>query len=246
MKLNFLSFLGFALLGVCAAGANPAIAAKPLRILYDLRPPLVDRQNGIIIGTVGARGRLALERAGISVVWVESPVPRQDAEVADAEDAVCALGRLRSPKRLGAGLFSQAIIKGPNYVAVLRGDRQMPTPNSLQNWTNQPNLRWGIQRGFYYGAAINARAGASHAEVIPFTRAGNNLQMLLLYRRVDFILVQEDEAKILVANPEVRHQLRLQILDDLAGGESRYFYCSRNTPVGIIKAINAALESLPQ
>lgn len=246
MRLNLLPFLCFALPGLCAAGADPAIAAKPLRMLYDLRPPLVDRQNGMISGTVGTRGRLALERAGIPVEWVESPVPRQDAEIADAEGAVCALGRLRSPERFDAGLFSQEIIKGPSYVAVLRSDRQMPTPNSLLNWTKQPGLRWGIQRGFYYGAAINARAGASHAQVIPITRAGNNLQMLLLYRRIDFILVQEDEAKILVAAPDVRHQLRIQILDDLADGESRYFYCSRNTPVGIIKAINAALESLPR
>lgn len=221
------------------------VAAEKLRVLYDLRPPLVEMRDGVLAGSVGKRARLALELTGIQVDWRETPVPRQDLEIEHALQPVCALGRLRSPERLATGVFSLPILKGPRYVAVLQHDRQMPAPASLQNWAAQKTLHWGIQRGFYYSSVIDAQINRSLASLIPFSRSGNNLSMLLLSGRVDFLLLQEDEATLLVNAPETANQLRIQPLSDLTEGENRYFYCAKATPQATLKALNATLEKLP-
>lgn len=240
MKQRFVLFLALLL-----SPSSQADSGVSLRVLYDLRPPLVELRNGQMAGLIGKRASQALRQAGIAPVWTEMPVSRQDAEIEHAQEAVCALGRLRSPQRALAGLFSQSILRGPRYVALMREDRSLPQPASLANWASQPGLYWGIQRGLFYGETIDALIHKSRAVIVPVTRTGNNLILMLISQRVDFLLLQEDEAKAVLNSAEASNLLRISYLDDLTAGEERFFYCSRQTPMPLLAAINAALAKLP-
>lgn len=224
----------------------PALHAQepPLRMLYDLRAPLMSLQEGKLEGSVGSRARAALELSQIAYSLEESPVLRQDAEVRNARQPVCAIGRLFSPERKMHGVFSRPIARGPRYVAIIRADHPPPGPASLVAWTNQPDLRWVVQRGFYYSEMIHRRMQSGQAQLVQLTRNQSNLAQLLVSGRADFTLLQEDEAHILIDAPAAEGQLRSLALSDLVEGENRYFYCSHNTPASVLERLDAALEKL--
>jgi hypothetical protein len=213
--------------------------------VYDLRAPLMEMQGGKLAGSVGTPAARVLEQAGVEVSLQEMPVLRQDAEVRNARQPVCAIGRLYSEERAAHGLFSVPIVRGPRYVGIVRREAPPPSPASLLAWSSRSELRWGVQAGFHYSDAIQRLMRSSLAQITPFNRTGDNLIQLLLAERIDFTLLQEDEAALLLASAAARGKLAALPLSDLPAGENRYFYCSRNVPQTTLNKLNAELVKLP-
>jgi hypothetical protein len=227
------------LAALLAAAPRISCAAEPaVLMLFDTRPPFVSFDGTALRGSIGARAQTALEKSGVTFELREVPVARQLMMIQQNLSPTCAVARLKNVERLRIGVFSAPLAESSPYVAVLRNDMQIPGPATLSNWSSQHGLRWGVQRGLYYGDSVQQTMHSAQAQIESFGGPHPHLASLLAAHRIDFVVVQQDEsAEMIKAQP-----LRVQKLDDLTHGEQRFFYCSKSVPDASLAAINAALK----
>jgi hypothetical protein len=214
-----------------------------MQVLYDQRAPLLGFDGRALTGSVGQRAQEVLVRAGIAFELREVPVPRQLLMVEQDFAPVCAVARLKTPERARTGLFSELLSESPAYLAVIRVDAVMPEPALLSNWTSHGALRWGVQAGLYYSDYVQTRMQQAQAQVVRFSANHQHFAELLAARRIDFFIVQADEAQEMLKRAGATMTLRLKGLADLGHGEQRYFYCSKSAMRAGLPAINQALQT---
>ncbi|MEC5387444.1 transporter substrate-binding domain-containing protein [Uliginosibacterium sp. H3] len=219
--------------------AHPAAAEQAaLLMLFDVRPPFVSFDGKALQGSIGARAQAVLEKSGVAFELREVPVARQLLMVQQNLSPACAVARLKNVERLRLGVFSLPFAESSPYVAVQRKDQKLPEPASLSNWASHRGLRWGVQSGLYYSDYVQGVLGSAQAEIARFSAPHLHFAKLLAARRIDFVIVQEDEAQEMIK----AQALRAQKLDDLVHGEQRFFYCSKSVPEASLRAINEALK----
>lgn len=214
----------------------------PLQIIYDLRPPLVTLENDKLAGSLGLRAQTALERSGLRFTLQQIPIQRQLRVIEQNLDAACAVGRLMNEDRKRTGIFTKAIITSEPYVAIVRKDFVAPEPATLAFWSTLPSLRWGVQSGLHYGDGIQRMTMRARAGIFRFTANNQHFAALLRAERIDFVLIQRDEAQLMLKDAP---SLKAIALSDVTRPESRYFYCSKRVNPASIRALNNALANLP-
>ncbi len=214
-----------------------------MQVLYDVRPPFVSFDGKQLQGSIGLRAQAVLERSGIAFELREIPVKRQLLMIEQNLSPVCSLARLKTVERLRTGVFSGTLAESPPYVAVVRRDANMPEPATLDNWAARPELRWGAHEGLYYSDFVQATMRKARAKILLFRTNHQHFANLLAARRIDFLILHEDEAQeMLKANGAgALTPLRTLTLADLRHGEQRFFYCSKRVPEASLRAINQAL-----
>lgn len=216
-------------------------AEPPLLVLYDLRPPFVSFDGKRLQGSIGQRAQSALERSGLTFELREIPVPRQLLMIQQNLVPACAVARLKSVERLASGVFSAPLAESPPYVAVVRQDVTLPEPALLAAWVTRPELRWGVQAGLYYSDFVQDQMRRTRGEITRFTANHQHFARLLEARRIDFVIVQQDEAQEMLS-AKSPSTLRMQTLPDLQHGEQRFFYCDKRVPEASLRALNQAIE----
>ncbi|MDB5800065.1 MAG: putative transporter, periplasmic substrate-binding protein [Rhodocyclales bacterium] len=227
---------------------SAALAAEPpLLVLYDVRPPLVEFDGRQLQGSIGKRAQAALERAGIAFELREVPVQRQLLMIEKGLMLACSVARLKTAERMHLGIFSLPIAESPPYIAVVRRDATMPEPATLENWSAHPELRWGVQAGLYYSDYVQTKISSARAEITRFNTSQQHFASLLLAKRIDFVVMQEDEAQEMMKSqgPATTSLVRVLPLRDLSHGEQRFFYCSRSVAEKNLRALDQALQIRP-
>jgi Bacterial extracellular solute-binding proteins, family 3 len=232
-------------LAILPAGLVHADSGPALQVIYDIRPPLTVREGNSLGGSIGAAGVQALQLAGIPHVLQEVPVRRQLSMVENSKQAVCALGRIRTAERERLGWFSEALGQSRGYVAIVRQGEPLPRPPSLTLWAAEPRLRWGVQAGLHYSDQIDRLRNTAKAAVSTFNANHQHFADLLMSRRIDFVILQADEAtEVMRRSNNIGQQLRQIELADLRDVEQRYFYCSKSVPEATRTALNQAITRL--
>ncbi|MFT3734182.1 MAG: hypothetical protein QM776_04030 [Rhodocyclaceae bacterium] len=232
-----------ALLASLTASAEEAA----VQVVYDLRPPLVVREGDSLGGSIGSVALNALRAANIRFSLQEVPVRRQLNMVEDNRQVVCAVGRIKTTERERRGWFSHALGQSRGYVALVRQGEPMPQPPSLSLWANDPKLDWGVQAGLHYSDQIDQLRTAARAQVSTFNANHQHFADLLMAQRIDFVILQADEAaEILLHNAAAAKTLRIIELTDIGAVEQRHFYCSRRLPDTQRRALDEAIAKLLQ
>lgn len=219
---------------------SPGIWAHDLIVYYDLRPPLVTIEQGMLSGNIGRPAQQALDLAHIQYELAMVPIARQDLEVQSNQTPACSVGRVKTPERERFGQFSAEIARSPHYVAIVLQSARLPLSRNLQKWADERTLVWGVQHGLYYSNYIHSLIEQSGARILRFHQTNQHFISLIMVGRIDFFLAQEDEAREILA--QYPDKVRIVQLDDLQKGEKRYFYCAKKVPRFIMEKLNQALK----
>ena len=112
--------------------ANIAMAAEPLKLLYEIRDPISYRDSrGKITGLVITPTAQAMQNAGISYVWVETPFKRQLNVVEANDEAVCAVGMFKNKDRQKYAKFSHAIFHDTDRPSVILAHKDFQPEKSI-------------------------------------------------------------------------------------------------------------------
>jgi hypothetical protein len=95
--------------------------------------------------------------------------------------------------------------------------------------------------GYSYGAEIDGKI-AAQAPKLRADASDNRIMLGMVSRaRVDYMIMAEEEAKILLAQADFATGLAIYHLANPPAGEYRYLMCSKSVPDALIERINRAI-----
>lgn len=232
----------FALIG-CSLSAASAGAEGTLTVYYHERPPYSSRQpDGSVHGILADIADKAMTTAGIAYRWEDLPSARQIEVIKRNEGPACAIGWFKTPDREAFAKFTLPIYHDLPTIVVARSDdpRFAGTP-MLDTLFGNKKLLLLTKTSYSYGAEIDAKI----ASETPTLRrdSSNNIAMLKMVsrKRVDYMMMAEEEAKDLLADPELAKSIAIYHLGDAPAGEYRYLMCSRSVPDDLIMRLDQAI-----
>jgi hypothetical protein len=233
-----LGLIGFMLLQTAAASADPA-----LTLYYHERQPYSAKQSdGSVRGITADIADKALKAAGIPYVWEDIPSARQLEVIKRNEGPACGLGWFKRPDREAFAKFTVAIYHDLPTIVVARADdtRFAGTP-TLDTLFRDKTLTLLTKTGYSYGAEIDAKI-ASEAPNLRRDPSDNRIMLGMVgHKRVDYMIMAEEEAKDLLADPELGKSVAIYHLGDAPPGEYRYLMCSQSVPDALIARMNQVI-----
>jgi polar amino acid transport system substrate-binding protein len=231
-----------AILGLIALKATPA-QADDLTLYYHERPPYSAKQpDGSVRGLLADIADTAMKTAGIAYHWEDLPSARQLEVIKRNEGAACGLGWFKRPDREAFAKFTLAIYHDLPTIVVARSDdpRFSGTPD-LDALFGDKSLLLLTKTGYSYGAEIDAKL-AAEAPTLRRDPSDNHTMLVMISRkRVDYMIMAEEEAKDLLTDPELGKAVAIYHLGDAPPGEYRYLMCSRSVADDVIARINKAI-----
>jgi len=220
-----------------------ARAEGELVLYYHERPPYaVKAADGSVRGLLADIADKAMKAAGIAYRWEDLPSARQIEVIKRDDGPACGLGWFKRPDREIFAKFTAPIYHDLPTIVVARADdaRFSGTP-TLDTLFRDKSLLLLTKTGYSYGAEIDGKIAA----LKPRTRAdsGDNRIMLGMVskERVDYMIMAEEEAKVLLAQSEFAG-LAIFHLANPPAGEYRYLMCSKSVPDDLIARINQAIS----
>ena len=232
-----------ALIALSLLKAATASADGDLTLYYHERPPYASkRSDGSVRGLLADITDKVMKTTGIAYRWEGVPSARQIEIIKRNENLACALGWFKRPDRETFAKFTAPIYHDLPTIIVARVDdpRFAGTP-TLETLFHDKSLVLLTKTGYSYGPEIDAKL----ASEFPNLRrdSSDNLTMLGMVsrKRVDYMMMAEEEAKDLLNDPELANSVAIYHLGDPPPGELRYLMCSRSVPDALIARINQAI-----
>lgn len=226
-----------------ALGGIQAVGAS-LVLYYEERPPLMSREQDVLVGIEGAPATAALRRAGLSVELREAPVARQVSQVAGIAEPACALGLYRTPERERLGKYSRRpIYVSPPQGVLTRADSPLLAGvNSFAGLMASPGFTLVLRNGYSYGAGMDRVLAGARSKIIRSPDSSASRARMVLRGLADGSLFTAEEAATLIEQLGAEGTaLSLRIFPDTPPGEGRYFFCSRSVPDSTMEALDNAL-----
>jgi len=224
--------------------ANIAMAAEPLKLLYEIRDPISYRDSrGKIIGLVITPTAQAMQNAGISYVWVETPFKRQLNVVEANDEAVCAVGMFKNKDRQKYAKFSHAIFHDTDRPSVILAHKDFQPEKSIDllRTLSLPGIKMLKKDAASYGTVIDDAIERSRVAIVSTTAESLNMAKMLVAKRADFIFVPEDEALNMIKTIPGGEQLHIFKPLGMPQGPERFLMCSQQVPDELIQRFNKAL-----
>jgi uncharacterized protein (TIGR02285 family) len=235
----------FALLAASCAGA--ALAQAQLNIEYRDKPPYSYTVGGKPAGFLMERTARLLKRAGIEARYVEVPFRRTLQNLQLNQAAVCSPGLYKNPEREAFARFSLPIHRDKPHVVLANASvaaqiRAMPRIAQLfADASLQPGLLDGVSYGVQLDQFLaSAAKPALRAQLTPM-----QLARMVGVRRVDYMLIDEEDLNWLRRDPEFTPLPLVRIeFADMPRGELRYLACSMQVTPQTLDRINHAIREL--
>lgn len=234
---------------VQAAGAVTEGAAKPepLTLGYVVRPGLAEVIDGLPRGTYLPVAAAVAREAGIEIRWEPLPQPRLIEQARVNTPNYCAVGVYQTAERSGFAKFSHPFfLDKPLVVVALKArEAEIRKHASFAALAEDAGLKVGLLEGFSYGPRLDAIIAKMNGNVDRI--AGTPMQNLskLVLGRVDYIVGSADETpRGYDGNDVPIKDLAVVSFPDMAPGAARHFMCSQAVDDGIVKRLNAAMQSL--
>ncbi|MBW8847048.1 MAG: transporter substrate-binding domain-containing protein [Burkholderiales bacterium] len=238
------------LTALCAASGTAQPGQPPLTIEYRDKPPYSYTEGGKPAGFLMERTARLLKRAGIEAHYAEVPIRRTLLNLQANQAPLCSPGLYKIPEREAFARFSLPIHRDRPHVVLANASaavqiRAQPKLSLLfADSTLQPGLLDGVSYGQQLDQALAATAKpAIRAQLTPL-----QLARMVGARRVDYMLIDEEDLAWLRKDPDfVPLQLVRIEFADMPRGQLRYFGCSQQvTPQTMDKLNQAIREQLPE
>lgn len=234
-----------ALVTACCAGA--AFAQAPLTIEYRDKPPYSYTVDGKPAGFLMERTIKLLKRAGIEARHAEVPIRRTLQHLQANQTALCSPGLYKNPEREAFARFSLPIHRDKPHVVLAHASvaaqiRALPRVAQL---FADASLQPGVMDGVSYGQQLdqflaNAAKPPLRAQLAPL-----QLARMVGARRVDYMLIDEEDLGWLRKDPEFTPLPLVRIeFSDMPRGELRYLACSMLVSPQTVDKLNQAIREL--
>ncbi len=243
----FLSRYGFLLCGLLACAMVQADTLAPVTVHYFERKPLhYLNDNGQVVGILVAPIEQSFNKAGIPMVWQQTPINRIVATLKANDGRDCAAGLYKSPEREAFARFSLPIYHDKPLVALSRADFAAPGTTTARELLSLPHTRLVLKQGFFYGRYLEPLIDKmSPAQVLRVSDEVASMVRMVQVSAADIVILTEEESEV-YANPQgAGDGVRVLRLSDVPAQEYRYLACSKNVPQQVIDRLNAAIATLP-
>lgn len=225
------------------AGAAIGLAAQPLTLHYQERPPYSSTGlDGLPQGLLVAPLKRALEAAGIAHRWASTPSQRQMALIQHGQGLDCGIGWFYSAERETLGRFSRPIYRNQPFQALVRIDRRFaaaPTAATLLADATQPLL---AKEGYSYGVSLDTLIHAHPATVLRTTAESASMARMIAAGRAGWMLISPEEGGPLLVTLGIEPPpLRMLALAGNKPGPTRHLYCNRQVSAEVIARLDRGL-----
>lgn len=235
-----------ALLALLLAGG--AWAQAPLAIEYRDKPPYSYTEAGRPAGFLIERTARLLRRAGLHARYAEVPIRRTLQNLQANQAAVCSPGLYRNPEREAFARFSLPIHRDKPHVVLAHANvaaQVRALPRVAQLFADA-SLQPGVMDGVSYGQQLDQYLANAARTPVRAQLAPLQLARMVAARRVDYMLIDEEDLGWLRRDPEFSQWPLVRIeFADMPRGELRYLACSRRVTARTMERINEAIRELP-
>lgn len=234
---------------LAAACSGVALAQDPLAIEYRDKPPYSYTEGGKPAGFLMERTLRLLKRAGVQAQFAEVPIRRTLMNLQSNQVALCSPGLYKIPEREVFARFSLPIHRDKPHVVLAHADvaaqiRALPRVAQL---FAEPSLQPGLLDGVSYGQQLDQFLASAARPALRAQLTPMQLARMVGARRVDYMLIDEEDLAWLRKDPEFTPLPLIRIeFADMPRGQLRYLACSqRVTPQTMDKLNRAIRELLP-
>lgn len=229
-------------IALCYAAAQ-AVAADPLKLLYEIREPMSYRDSrGKLTGLAVNPVAQGMSAAGISYVWVETPFKRQLSMIEANDEAVCALGMFKNKERQKFARFSIPILRDTDRPSIMLAHKDFQPDKNLDllHALSLPGVKMLKKDHASYGSVLDDAIERSHITIVTTTAESRNMAMMIAAKRADFIFVPEQEAINMIKSIPNGDQLHIFKPLGMPQGPERFLMCSQLVPEELIQKFNKA------
>lgn len=234
-----------ALLPACCA---LTAAAQPLlAIEYRDKPPYTNTAEGEPAGFLMERTAQLLKRAGIEARCAEVPIRRTLLNLQANQAAICSPGLYKTPEREVFARYTLPIHRDRPHVVLAHADvvariRAIPRIASL---FSDVSLQPGLLDGVSYGQRLDQLLATAARPPVRAQLTPLQLARMVGARRVDYMLIDEEDLSWLRKDPEFAPLPLVRIeFADMPRGELRYLACSQQVTPQTIERLNQAIRDL--
>jgi len=232
---------------MAACGAAVAAAQTPLTIEYRDKPPYSYTEDGKPMGFLMERTARLLRRAGIEARYAEVPIRRTLQHLQANQAALCSPGLYKNPEREAFARFSIPIHRDKPHVvlahaAVAAQIRVLPRVALL---FAEAGLQPGLLDGVSYGQQLDQYLATAARPPVRAQLTPLQLARMVAARRVDYMLIDEEDLGWLRKDPEFSPLPLVRIeFADMPRGELRYLACSQRVSPQTMDRLNQAIREL--
>ena len=230
-----------------ACSATAAAAQTPLIIEYRDKPPYSYTEGGKPAGFLMERTFRLLVRAGIDARYAEVPIRRTLQHLQANQSALCSPGLYKNPEREAFARFSLPIHRDKPQVVLAHDSvaaRIRAMPRVAQLFADA-SLQPGLLEGVSYGQQLDRYLANAARTPVRAQLAPLQLARMVAARRVDYMLIDEEDLGWLRRDPEFTHLPLTRVeFADIPRGELRYLACSRQVTPQTMERLDQAIRSL--
>jgi hypothetical protein len=233
-----LGLFGVALLAAAAR------AESVLTVYYHERQPYSTRQaDGGVRGVLADITDRVMKAAGVVYRWEDLPSARQVETIRRNESPACAIGWFKRPEREAFAKFTLPIYQDlPTIVAARADDARFAGTPTLDALFRDKTLLLLIKTGYSYGV-LDDKIRSDAPNLRRDSSDNRTMLGMVSRKRADYMIMAEEEAKDLLADPVLAGSIAIYHLGDAPPGEYRYLMCSRQVPDDLIARVNKAILS---
>ncbi|NCT81782.1 MAG: transporter substrate-binding domain-containing protein [Comamonadaceae bacterium] len=232
------------LAALCAAGA----AAQPaLTIEYRDKPPYTYTEAGQPAGFLMERTARLLKRAGIQARFVEVPIRRTLMHLQAGTAPICSPGLYKNAEREAIARFSLPIHRDRPHVVLAHASvaAQIRALPRIAQLFAEPSLQPGLVDGVSYGGQLDQLLAGATRPPLRAQLAPLQLARMVGARRVDYMLIDEEDLAWLRKDPEFAPLALVRIeFADMPRGELRHLACSQQVTPRTMDRLNRAIRDL--
>ena len=227
--------------------SGAASAQGPLTIEYRDKPPYSYTEAGKPAGFLMERTARLLKRAGIEARYAEVPIRRTLQNLQANQSPLCSPGLYKNPEREAFARFSLPIHRDKPHVVLAHASvaaqiRALPRVSLLFMDTS---LQPGVMDGVSYGQQLDQFIAAAPRPPVRAQLTPLQLARMVGARRVDYMLIDEEDLGWLRKDPEFTPLPLVRIeFADMPRGELRYLACSQQVPAATMDRLNQAIREL--
>jgi len=234
-----------AVTAACCAGT--ALAQPSLTIEYRDKPPYSHTVDGKPAGFLMERTARLLKRAGIEARYAEVPIRRTLQHLQANQAAMCSPGLYKNPEREAFARFSLPIHRDKPHVVLAHANAaaQIRAMAHIAQLFADASLQPGIMEGVSYGQQLDQLLANAARPPVRAQLAPLQLARMVGVRRVDYMLIDEEDLNWLRKDPEFTPLPLVRIeFADMPRGELRYLACSMQVAPQTVDKLNQAIREL--
>jgi len=233
---------------IAASCAGAALAqAQSLAIEYRDKPPYSHTVDGKPAGFLMERTIRLLKRAGIEARYAEVPIRRTLQNLQANQVALCSPGLYKNPEREAFARFSLPIHRDKPHVVLAHANAagQIRAMTRVAQLFADASLQPGLMDGVSYGQQLDQFLASAPKPPIRAQLAPLQLARMVGVRRVDYMLIDEEDLNWLRKDPEFTPLPLVRIeFADMPRGELRYLACSMQVAPQTLDRINQVIREL--